>query len=58
MSQQNFDDEKPLGKRLNKRADVTSVEEFRKRAEILGFSAEEIDILLRFYGPQYPLEWQ
>lgn len=56
MSKREFDDNKPLGKRFDAREDVRSAEEFRRRAEVLGFSSEEIDRLLRFYGPQYPLD--
>ncbi|MEO0544291.1 MAG: hypothetical protein AAFY99_10780 [Pseudomonadota bacterium] len=55
MVDQKFDDHTPLGKRYDAREDAKSVGEFRRRAQDLGFSPEEIDSLLRVYGPQYPL---
>lgn len=55
MVDQKFDDGPPLGKRYGAREDAKSVGEFRRRAEGLGFSSEEIDVLLKVYGPQYPL---
>ncbi|MEM1376916.1 MAG: hypothetical protein AAGG69_05960 [Pseudomonadota bacterium] len=55
MSNSPTDDGAPLGKRLDTRKDVRSAHEFRQRAESLGFSSEEIDMLLKVYGPQYEL---
>jgi len=55
MLDRKIDDSLPLGKRYDAREDAKSVGEFRRRAEGLGFSQEEIDTLLKVYGPQYPL---
>ncbi|MEL6920210.1 MAG: hypothetical protein AAFO77_04180 [Pseudomonadota bacterium] len=56
MSNRKPEDDAPLGKRLDTRKDVHSAGEFRQRAEALGFSSDEIEMLLKVYGPQYPLE--
>ena len=55
MVDRKIDNGAPLRKRYDAREDAKSVGEFRRRAETLGFSAEEIDALLKVYGPQYPL---
>lgn len=39
-----------LGERLDGRAEVKSLEEFRRRARALGFSEHEIDVMARRYG--------
>ncbi|MEL6436099.1 MAG: hypothetical protein AAFP99_04805 [Pseudomonadota bacterium] len=51
-----IDEKTPLGERLDSRKEAHSASEFRRRAESLGFSGDEIDTLLRLYGTDYPLE--